>query len=112
MFKRLSQPSPTYYAPALQQERQAREAYAEQCALVVFSAYNRADFNDPELFVANTVTMLGQYPEAVIAEVCNPHTGIQARSKWPPKVSELRDECERVAAEHASRERRALLHSH
>lgn len=79
---------------------------------MIFGAYNRSEFSDPELAVANMVTMLAQYPAAVMTEACNPRTGIQARSKWPPKLSELRDECERVAGEFAACERRELLAKH
>jgi hypothetical protein len=79
---------------------------------VIFGSYNRADFDDPDLFVANAVTMLSQYPEAVMTSACNPRSGIQTRSKWPPKVSELRDACEAALAEHTSRERRELLSRH
>lgn len=96
----------------MQRERAAREAHAEKCALVIFSAYNRADYNEPELFVANAVTMLAQFSEAVMSEVTNPRTGIHTRLKWPPKLPELREWCERVEAEHKARERRELLARH
>jgi hypothetical protein len=97
--------------PELQRGK-AREAFAEQCVRVVFGAYNRADFHDPQMFVANTVALLSQYHEAVMREVCDPRTGIQTQLKWPPKVSEFREWCQRVSAEHEARERRVFLNTH
>lgn len=107
----LSQVLPMSSAPALQQGRR-REAHAEKCALIIFGAYNRSDVGDPEIFVANTIAMLAQFPEAVMTEVCSPRTGIQTRIKWPPKPPELREWCERISAEHANSERRAMLNRH
>lgn len=38
--------------------------------------------------------MLEQYPDEVINYVCDPRTGIQRRSKWPPTISEMVDACD------------------
>jgi hypothetical protein len=68
--------------------------------------------DDPEGYVTNALAVLTRYPEAVVKEVCEPGAGIQTRIKWPPTQSELREACERVAGEHASRERREMLATH
>lgn len=35
-----------------------------------------------------------QYSDEVIKYVCDPRTGIQRRSKWPPTISEMVEDCD------------------
>lgn len=60
---------------------------------MLFSAYRRDDFADPEGFVAQLGVILCQYPEEVVTYITSPLTGIQRRSKWPPTISEVVDAC-------------------
>jgi hypothetical protein len=110
--KEPSQPSSMSPLLGSQPDRQAREAYAEKCAAILISAYRKADCENPEMWLTNAVTMLGQYPGAVMAEVCNPRSGLQTRSKWLPTIAEIREACDRVLAEHQARERRTHLNEH
>jgi hypothetical protein len=61
---------------------------------LLFSAYRRDDFADPEGFVAQLGVILCDYPEEVVIYVTSPKTGLQRRSKWPPTISEIIEACE------------------
>jgi hypothetical protein len=38
--------------------------------------------------------VLAEYPQAVMATVTDPRTGLPGKSKWPPSVPEVREACE------------------
>lgn len=61
---------------------------------MLFSAYRRDDFADPEGFVTQLGVILAGFPEEVVAYVTSPRTGMQRRSKWPPTISEILTACE------------------
>lgn len=61
---------------------------------MLFSAYRRDDFSDPEGFVSQLGTILSDFPEEVVVYVTSPKTGLQRRSKWPPTISEVLTACE------------------
>jgi hypothetical protein len=61
---------------------------------MLFSAYRRDDFTDPEGFVTQLGTILSEFPEEVVTYVTSPGTGLQRRSKWPPTISEVLTACE------------------
>lgn len=61
---------------------------------VLFSAYRRDDFADPEGFVKQLGAILSDFPDEVVIYVTSPRTGIQRRSKWPPTISEVLEACE------------------
>jgi hypothetical protein len=63
---------------------------------ILFSAYRRADYEDPRGFVVQLGTVLEDYPEEVILQVTSPKTGIQRRLKWPPSLAEIVEECDRA----------------
>jgi hypothetical protein len=42
--------------------------------------------------------VLEGYPNEVITYVCDPRTGIQRRSKWPPTISEMVEACNEHSA--------------
>ena len=46
------------------------------------------------MFKTSLGAVLEGYPDEVIAYVCDPRTGIQRRSKWPPTISEMVDACD------------------
>lgn len=75
-----------------------------RCAKMIFSAYRRDEFADPDGFVMQLGAVLESYEDAVIQYVCDPRTGVQRRSKWPPSIAEVVEACE---AEATSIERRA-----
>lgn len=61
---------------------------------MLFSAYRRDDFSDPEGFVSQLGTILSDFPEEVVVYITSPKTGLQRRSKWPPTISEVLTACE------------------
>lgn len=61
---------------------------------MLFSAYRRDDFSDPEGFVTQLGVILCDFPEEVVNYVTSPKTGLQRRSKWPPTISEVLEACE------------------
>lgn len=61
---------------------------------MIYSAYRRDDFADPDMFIAQAGAILERYPDDVVAEISHPFTGVQRRCKFPPSISELVDACE------------------
>jgi hypothetical protein len=64
------------------------------CQLAVFSAYRTDQYAEPEGFKTSLGAVLEQYPDEVIIHVCDPRSGIQRRSKFPPSISEIVKECD------------------
>lgn len=67
-------------------------------ARMIFSAYRKDDFADPDNFVLQVGLVLERYPDAVISEVSGPLTGIQRRCKFPPSIAELVEACDEEVA--------------
>jgi hypothetical protein len=65
-----------------------------RCQLAVFSAYRADQYSDPDSFKVSLGAVLEQYANEVITYVCDPRTGIQRRSKWPPTISEMVEACD------------------
>jgi hypothetical protein len=113
MFRPLVEVLPNSSAPSLRQNLQSCEPVkAKMFSLNILGSYRNSDVDDPKIYVTNAAAVLCRYPELVAAEVCAPGSGIQARQKWLPTVSELREACEAALAEHQARERRAMLAKH
>jgi hypothetical protein len=68
---------------------------------ILFSAYRRDEFADPEGFIAQLGVVLEGYADAVILAVTSPRTGIQRRLKWPPSIAEVVEACDAEAAQRA-----------
>ena len=66
---------------------------------MVFAAYRRDDFADPETFVVQLGMILERYDDEVIERVTSPLTGIQRKCKFPPSIAEIVKACD---AEHHS----------
>ena len=56
---------------------------------ILFSAYRRDQYDDPESFMASLGMVFEDYPNEVICYVTDPRTGVQRHSKWPPTISEV-----------------------
>lgn len=78
-------------------------------AKMVFSAYRRDEFSDPDGFVLQLGMVLEAYDDAVIEYVTSPRTGIQRRSKWPPSIAEVVDACDAEIARQATLARYAAM---
>ena len=61
---------------------------------MIFGAYRRDDFADPDIFLAQSGMVLERYPNEVIEAVSNPRTGIQRHCKFPPSIAEIVEFCE------------------
>ena len=72
---------------------------------ILFAAYRRDDFADPEGFIAQLGMVLEGYEQHVIYAVTDPRTGIQRTSKFPPSIAEVVDACDAAAARADTRRR-------
>ena len=79
--------------------------------MALFASYRIDQFADPDGFKIALGAVLEQYPDEVIKYVCDPRTGIQRRSKFPPTISEMVEACDehREFLERA-RQPRAAMH--
>ena len=64
-----------------------------QAAQFVFLHYPAPDVLDVQVFFRSAGMALADFPVWVIVELVHPATGIIARKKWTPKISELVDFC-------------------
>src|SRR4051812_28055790 len=62
---------------------------------ILFSAFRRDDFANPEGFVTQLGVVLSDYPEEVIRYVTDPRTGLQRKLKFPPSIAEVIEACDR-----------------
>lgn len=76
-----------------------------RCAKMIFSAYRRDDFADPDSFVFQLGAVLEKYEDVVIQYVCDPRTGIQRRCKFPPSIAEVVEAAEAEATSIETRRR-------
>lgn len=67
---------------------------------LLMASYRKADYHDPEGFIATLGAILAQYEPEIVEYVTDPTTGIQRRCKWPPSPAEIVEAC---AAEIAHR---------
>jgi len=67
-----------------------------QAARMIFSAYRRDDFADPDTFVLQLGMVLERYPDEVIGRLSHPWTGIQRRCKRPPSIADIVEGCEAI----------------
>lgn len=65
---------------------------------MIFSAYRRDDFADPDGFAVQLGAVLEQYPDDVIRFVTSPRTGIQRKAKFPPTIAEIVEMCDAEVA--------------
>lgn len=63
----------------------------------LFSSYPRSDYDDPDFAMAGMVKVLSGYAEGIVREVTSLETGIQRTSKFPPRIAEIVEACDKVA---------------
>lgn len=85
---------------------------AEAVAITILDSYGRDSVRDPDAWIDTAAAVLIHFAPEVVREAFEPGLGLQTRLKWPPKPCELREACERIVADHAARERRAMLAKH
>lgn len=61
---------------------------------MLFAAYRKADYADPEGFVVQLGFVLEQYPKDIVEIITDPLTGIQRKLKFPPAMAEIVAACE------------------
>lgn len=71
---------------------------AKKGASRLLGCYRTGDANDPETYIAAVVSVLSRYDVEIMREVTEPATGLPSRLKWLPSISEIREECEMLAA--------------
>lgn len=76
---------------------------------ILFSAYRRDDFSDPEGFFAQLGVVFEGYPDPVIVAVTDPRTGLQRRIKWPPTIAEVVEACDAEVVAMDTRRRYAAM---
>lgn len=81
-----NQPSPT---PSPRSD----SAWVLKRVELLMSAYRKADYHDPEGFIATLGAILEGYDPEIVEYVTDPKTGIQRRSKWPPSPAEVIEAC-------------------
>lgn len=79
---------------------------AAKWAKLLLGCYRTGDANDPEVYTAAVVAVLSDYPEDVVAHVCDPRRGLPATNQWLPTVAEVRLACENRAHRLASERER------
>jgi hypothetical protein len=79
-------------------EQETRAEWITRRARMIFSAYRRDDFADPESFLLQVSMVLESYPDSVVSHVTDPRTGIQSRSKFPPVLAEIKEHCDQRLA--------------
>jgi hypothetical protein len=64
----------------------------------LFGSFRKGDANDPETYVAAVLTVLMDYPDGIVNEVCHPARGLAARCDFLPTMKEIKAACEAEAA--------------
>jgi hypothetical protein len=65
---------------------------------VLFLAYPRSDYDEPDGALASYVEVLSAYPDSLVTHVTNNKTGIQRHLKFPPRIAELVAFCDEYLA--------------
>lgn len=73
-----------------------RSIWINQRARMVFGAYRRDDFADPDSFLVQLGMVLERYSDKIIEEVTDPRTGIQRHCTFPPSIAEFSQFCEDI----------------
>lgn len=87
-------------------------SWAVQAAQFVFLHYPAPDVLDANVFFRTAARALEEYPVWVIAALCSPKSGIVARQKWPPRISELVSFCDSLVLAREFTERAAREQGH
>ena len=70
-------------------DRPNRKDWISSRASLVFAAYRKDDFADPQTFLLQLGMVLERYDDKVIETVTHPVTGIQRECKFPPTIAEM-----------------------
>jgi hypothetical protein len=65
-------------------------------ARMLLGCYRTGEANDPDVYIAAVVRVLSGYPIEVVHHVIDPLTGIPSKIEWLPKLSEIKQACERI----------------
>lgn len=65
---------------------------------MLLSAYPTNDFDDPKAALASFIEVLSGYSDVIVQHVTSNKTGIQRRSKFPPRIAELVAACDEAAS--------------
>lgn len=76
------------------QKARDRSAWITSRAELLFGAYRRDEFADPESFVRQVGMVLERYDDEVIEHITSPLTGVQRKCKFPPSIAEIVEACD------------------
>ena len=79
--------------PSQPQQKRLDAAWLAERIALIFTAYRKDDYSDPEAFMAQVGMNLERYPMEVVEYVTAPTTGIQTRCKFPPSLAEIVEAC-------------------
>lgn len=80
------------------QKNPSRSAWISEKSRLIFSAYRRDEFADPETFLAQLGLILERYRDEIVDAVSSPFTGIQRRYKTPPSIAAIVESCDEEVA--------------
>src|SRR6185369_15212402 len=91
--------------PSTESYRGSRELTAARCGKMIFSAYRRDQYEDPDAFSEQLFLVLKSWDENVIVAVSDPRSSrsLQQQYKFPPTIAEVVAACE----EESERQRKA-----
>lgn len=69
---------------------ETRAQWLTRRSRMIFSAYRRDDYADPEGFLVQLTMVMENYSDPVVMHISDPITGIQAASKFPPSLAEIK----------------------
>lgn len=72
----------------------SRARMITQRSKMLFAAYRKDDFADPDGFALQLCAVLEKYPDQVIMEATDPLSGLQRTCKFPPTIAEVVEFCE------------------
>jgi hypothetical protein len=64
----------------------------------LLGCYRRGEVSDEEIFTRGVISVLCDFPEAIVRGVTNPARGLPAKLKWLPTLAEVREACEAAHA--------------
>lgn len=63
----------------------------------LFEAYPASDYDNPKAALAQMVTVLSGYSLGIVRYVTSPENGLQRTCKFPPRIAEIVEACEKAA---------------
>lgn len=69
------------------------------------ASYRKAEFDDPEFFLAGVCAVFAAYPQSIGRQVIDPLKGLPGRLKFPPHIADVK-----IALDEAMNRRRMIAY--